>query len=147
MPLHVDIITPERQILSKDVDFISAPAEDGEIGILPHHAPLLIKLGQGEMRLKLGNETQYIVVYGGFLEVQEGSLVSIFAETAETTDEIDIERARLAAERAKSILAEPKDLTPEELAKVESALARAVMRLKVGQTRKSPPRPPQSQIN
>ncbi|MCG3204547.1 MAG: ATP synthase epsilon chain [Elusimicrobia bacterium] len=132
--IHVELATPERLAFSDDVDFIAAPTPQGEIGILPRHAPLLTQLSYGILRLKKGNNSQYIAVTGGFLEVKEGSRVYIFAETAEFSDQIDVERARLAAERAKAKLKEPQaDMTGEELAKVEAALSRAVLRIKIGE--------------
>ena len=132
--IHVELITPERLAFSADVDFVAAPTVDGEIGILPHHAPLLTKLGYGVIRLKTGQESKYVAVTGGFLEVKEGSQVSIFAETAEFADQIDVERARLAAERAKAKLNEPQaDLTGAELANLEAALSRAILRVKIGE--------------
>ena len=141
MSIHVELITPEKLAFSADVDFVAAPTPRGEIGILPRHAPLLTRLTHGELRLKKGDEIQYVAVAGGFLEVQRGSKVAIFAETAEFAGEIDVERAKQAAEKAKAVLAQSHDLTGEELAKVEAALARAVLRMKIGESRwrKLPP--------
>jgi len=141
MPIQVEIVTPERLLWKDEADFVAAPAWDGEIGILPHHAPLLTRLGVGVLRLTIGSETKQVAISGGFLEVQQGSQVAIFAETAESAEEIDIERARQAAERAKEKLASA-DLTGRELAEVESALTRALLRIKLGQVvRRQPPRP------
>lgn len=139
--IHVELITPERLALSENVDFIAAPAANGEVGILPHHAPLLAQLTNGVLRLVAGGSTQYFAVSGGFLEVQTGSRVSIFAETAEFAEDIDIERARLAAERAKEKIHET-DLTGKELAAVEAALTRALLRLKVADIRRQRSGPP-----
>ncbi len=134
MAIHLELITPEKMAFSEEVDFVAAPTPQGELGILPRHAPLLSQLALGQLRFKVGNITQAVAVTGGFLEVKPNSRVSIFAETAEFADQIDVERARLAAERAKAKLAEPKhDLTGEELAHVESALTRALLRIKIGE--------------
>jgi F-type H+-transporting ATPase subunit epsilon len=108
--IHVDLITPEKLAFSDTVEFIAAPTTLGEIGVLPHHAPLLTQLAPGELRFRKDGVTRFVAISGGFLEVQKGSRVSIFAETAEFADEIDVERARLAAERAKTQLASA-DLT------------------------------------
>ncbi len=135
MPIKVDVITPERLAFSDVVDFIAAPGVDGEIGILPHHAPLLSRLGVGELRLKKGNETNHLAISGGFLEVQLGSHVSIFAETAELSHEIDSERARLAAERAQGQLKQGSQLKDIDLAQAEASLNRALLRLKVAKLR------------
>lgn len=139
MPIHVDLITPERQVYSDDVDFIAAPAADGEIGILPNHAPLLAQLGIGELRLKKGNNVSHIAVTGGFLEVQKGSQVSIFAETAELAEEIDLERARLAVERAKSQLKAESQTDKIDFAAAEAALSRAILRMKIAENRRKAP--------
>jgi F-type H+-transporting ATPase subunit epsilon len=136
--IHVELITPERLALSEDVEFIAAPASDGEIGILPHHAPLLTQLGPGLLRLVNGGKTHFVAVSGGFLEVQKDSRVSIFAESAEFAEGIDVERARLAAERAKARIVEA-DLTGKELAEVESALTRALLRIKISDVRRRRP--------
>lgn len=142
MPLHVDLITPEKQAFSDDVDFIAAPGADGEIGILPHHAPLLARLGVGELRLRKGDEIRYFALTGGFLQVQEGSRVSVFAETAELAQEIDTERAAQAAERAKNILRKPGE--PDlNLLEAEMALNRALLRLKVSRLRGGSSKTPQ----
>jgi F-type H+-transporting ATPase subunit epsilon len=140
MTIHLDIVTPEKLAISAEVDYIAAPAADGEIGILPGHAPLLARLGLGPLRYRIGNETKVFVVAGGFLEVQKGSKVSVFAEAAEMADEIDLERAKQAAERAKAKLSTAHDLTAKELAEVELALSRAITRVKVATGwRKLPP--------
>lgn len=143
--IHVELVTPEKQVFSDDVDFIAAPTPKGEIGILPHHAPLLTQLAFGEIRLKKGDTVRHLAVSGGFLEVQHGSKVSVFAETAEFAEDIDVERAKLAVERAKSKLTGPSaDLTGAELAQVEASLNRAILRMKIGQSRwrKQPPAQP-----
>lgn len=134
--IKVDVITPEKLAISEEVDFIAAPASDGEVGILPGHAPLLTKLGIGELRLKKGNDIKFIAVAGGFLEVQSGDRVAIFAETAELSEEINEERARLAAERAKQHIKELKDPSQLNLLEAEAALNRAIIRLKVAQVKK-----------
>lgn len=142
MPIHVELNTPEKTALKEDVDFVAAPTPQGEIGILPHHAPLLTKLELGPLRFRTGHTMHVLIVTGGFLEVQENNRVSIFAETAEFAQDIDVERARLEAERAKSQLNEPSSrLTAEELAHVESSLLHALMRIKVAQHRWRKPPP------
>ena len=141
--IHVELITPERVVFRDEVDFVVAPSAMGEVGILPHHAPLLAQLAPGEVRLKKAGETQHLAVTGGFLEVQHGSRVSIFAETAEYAHEIDVERARQAAERAKAQIIEA-DLTGQELAAVEAALTRARLRIRVADIRRRRPVPGQT---
>ena len=142
MPLKVDVITPEKNALSKEVDSLVAPASDGEVGILPGHAPFLTKLGFGELRLRKGNSVEYFAVAGGFLEVKPGNQVSIFAEDADQADEIDVEREKLEAEKAEAQLKEAKTLTAEEYAKVEANLAKTIVKIKVGNLRGGQKKPP-----
>ncbi len=144
MTIEVELVTPERLVFKDQVDSIVAPAFDGEVGILPHHAPLLTRLGVGELRLKKGSEIHYVALTGGFMEVQKGSRVSIFAETAEFASEIDIERAKQAAEKVKTKLVQARDLTAMELAQLEAALSRALLRMNIVQNRwrKAPPSKP-----
>ena len=134
MSLRVEVITPERKLLDQEADFVAAPAFDGEIGILPGHAPLLTRLGHGELRIRRGANTDFLAISGGFLEVSQKNRVSVFAETADLAGQIDVERERQEAARAKAKLEQAKDLTAEELAAVEAALSRAVARLKVAGT-------------
>ena len=141
MPITVEVITPEKVAYRDEVDEIIAPASDGSIGILPHHAPLLTTLGVGELQLRKGGDTSVLAVAGGFMEVRPGSQVAIFAETAEMAQEIDVERARLAAERAKAKLAAAQDLGPAELAQLEASLGRAIARIKIGERIRRAPRP------
>src|SRR6185437_1921311 len=103
MALAVDILTPERVVLQTQADSVVVPAAAGELGILNHHAPLLAELAPGNLRLRRGAETELFAVSGGFVEVSHNH-VEIFAETAEMAREIDIERARQAAERARAAL-------------------------------------------
>jgi len=126
MPLTVDILTPERVLMQTQSDSIVVPAADGELGILENHAPLLAQLQAGQIRLRRGDKTELFAVSGGFVEVQKNH-VAIFAETAEMAQEIDVERARQAAEKAKAALRVPQ--TEVDLAQAEAALRRALARL------------------
>lgn len=139
MSIQVDLITPERQVFSDNVDYIAAPVVDGQIGILPNHAPLLTQLGMGELRLKKGDATSHVAITGGFLEVQKGSRVSIFAETAELAEEIDVERARQALERAKNALKAEQQTEKIDFAAAEAALSRAILRMKIAENRRKAP--------
>lgn len=143
--IHVELITPEKLAFSDNVDFIAAPTELGEIGVLPGHAPLLARLAPGELRLRTGDTTRHVAVSGGFIEIGEKSRVAVFAETAEFADEIDVERARQKAEEARVRLQE-RDLTPAEMAELEASLSRAALRIRVGTNRgwrkPNPPQPP-----
>jgi F-type H+-transporting ATPase subunit epsilon len=125
--IAVDIMTPERLLLQVQAESIVVPAADGELGILPHHAPLLAQLEPGEIRLQHDGKVELIAVSGGFVEV-ENNHVSIFAETAEMPHEIDVERAKQAAERAKAAMKIAK--SDVDLAQAEAALRRALVRLR-----------------
>jgi len=119
--IAVDILTPERRVLQTQADSVVVPAMDGELGILAHHTPLVAQLQPGEIRLHTGNEIQHFAVSGGFVEVQNNHVV-VMAETAEMAHEIDVERARQAAERAKAALRAPAETM--DLAQAEAALRR-----------------------
>jgi F-type H+-transporting ATPase subunit epsilon len=101
----LEIITAERQVYSDEVDMVIAPGIDGQLGILPRHAPLMTMLKPGELTVrKEGEEDIYVAVSGGFMEVL-GNRVSILADACERSDEIDEERAQQAVQRAQERLA------------------------------------------
>jgi F-type H+-transporting ATPase subunit epsilon len=128
MKLEVTLVTPERSVLSAQADFLVVPAEGGELGILPKHTALIAQLKVGEVRLRRGAELERIAISGGFIEIHANQ-VSLFAETAEMAREIDVERARQAAERAKSRLHGA--AVDRGLHEAEAALRRALVRLRV----------------
>lgn len=128
--ISLEIITPERSVLKEPVDSVVLPAFNGEYGILPGHTHFLAQLTAGELRIRKGGEVEYFAVSGGFAEVHPDR-VEVFAETAEMSQEIDSERARLALERAKSGLA--KAVSQEEIEKAQAALRRALIRLRVAE--------------
>ncbi len=129
--IALDIVTPERKVLSVEADFIVLPAFAGELGVLPGHAPLLSQLAPGQLRIRQGEEVQFFAVSGGFVEVQDNK-VSVFAETAEMPEEINVERARLAKGRAQAAI-NNKASTPQDLAAAQGALRRALIRLRVSE--------------
>jgi F-type H+-transporting ATPase subunit epsilon len=126
--LPLSVVSPERVTWEGDVDSLVVPAHDGQLGILPGHAPLLAQLVPGMVQIRQGDETRYLAVSGGFVEVFEGR-VSLFAETAELSEEIDAERERLELERAKAALKAPLPVT--DLNQARAALARSLARLRV----------------
>jgi len=132
MSLKVSVVTPERLLSEKEADAVFFPAVDGEMGILLNHLPVLAQLKAGEVRIKSGRETDSFAVFGGFVEVRNNN-VYIFAETAEDASEIDIERARQAAERAKQQMKAPG--ADVSLVGAEQALRRALIRLNVAENR------------
>ena len=131
--LKLDIVTAERVVFSQEVDSVVAPGIEGELGILPHHAPLLTALKTGELRIKSNGDVTHMAIGGGFLEVMPDKVV-VLADTAERAEEIDVARAAEAKRRAEQRLAET--TTEIDLARAEAALSRALLRLKVAERRR-----------
>jgi F-type H+-transporting ATPase subunit epsilon len=104
MPMMLEIITAERRVYSGEVDMVIAPGFDGQLGILPRHAPLMTMLKPGELTVRKDGEKIYVAVSGGFMEVL-GNRVSVLADACERSDEIDEERAQEAMQRAQERLA------------------------------------------
>jgi len=128
--IQLDIVTPERRVISEPVQEVTIPGETGYLGILPGHAPLLTALGVGEISYRGAAGLKRLAVAWGFAEVLGGK-VTILAETAERPEEIDVSRAHAAKERAeKRLKAPPTDL---DYARAEEALKRAQTRLDVAQ--------------
>ena len=90
--IRLDIVTAERAVYAEDVDMVIAPGVEGQLGILPHHAPLMTTLQAGELRVKKGGEEVSLVISGGFLEVRPDKVV-VLADAAERVEEIDVARA------------------------------------------------------
>ena len=134
MGIQVDIVTPERLLVSDEVDMITLPGVSGQMGILRGHAPLLSTLDIGEIVLHRGTDAEYIVIGGGVVEVRPDK-VTILADTAENAAEIDVERAEAALERARVFLEEggPPERRPVMLA----AYRRSNLRLKVASRRRA----------
>jgi F-type H+-transporting ATPase subunit epsilon len=134
VPLHLEVITPERRVYEDDVDMVIAPASEGYVGILPHHAPLLTGLGPGEFRVKKGGVEEALAVFGGFMDVR-GDRVVVLTEAAEPAEEIDAARAQEARDRAQQALAAgPVSAADEQRAR--AALQRALVRLRVSESRR-----------
>jgi len=133
MPIRLEIVTPERAILTDDVDMVIAPASEGYVGILPHHAPLLTTLGPGELRIKKGGTETSLAVFGGFMDVRPDRVI-VLTEAAEHAEEIDEARAEQARARAREVLqAGPVGL---EEARARASLERAMVRLRVSERRR-----------
>jgi len=134
MPLQLDIVTPERLAYSDQVDEVIAPGIQGELGILPHHAPLLTTLGLGELRIKKGGAEESFAIVGGFLQVRPDRVV-VMAETADMASEIDLERAQAARREAEKTL-EAGYVEPADLAIARAALQRALLHIRVAERRR-----------
>ena len=138
--MQLAIITAERVTYSDDVNAVVAPGIEGELGILPQHAPLLTTLQPGELRIiKEGEEDTFIAVSGGFLEVMANKVV-ILADTAERSEEIDVARAEEAVRRAQERV-ERRD-SDVDLERGLAALRKSQFRIKVARRRRE--RPPSS---
>lgn len=133
MPLRLEILTGEKVVYSGDADVVVAPGVGGELGILPHHAPLLTLLQPGELLVKQGEDEVSMAITGGFLEVYKDHVV-VLAESAERAEEIDTARAEEARKRAQQLLSQAKP-EPADLARAEAALRRSQIRLKVARRR------------
>jgi len=134
MPLHLEVITPERKVYEDDVDMVVAPASEGYVGILPHHVPLFTTLGPGEFKVKKGGVEEVLAVFGGFMDVR-GDRVVVLTDAAEPAEEIDADRAHQARERAQQVLAAgPASAADEQRARAE--LQRALVRLRVSEGRR-----------
>mgnify|MGYP001127595130 CR=1 FL=1 len=134
--LRFEIVTAERVVYSDDVDIVVAPGIEGQLGILPSHAPLLTMLQPGELVVRKDGEETAMFVSGGFLEVMQNR-VTVLADVAERAEEIDIARAEEAKRRAEGQL---KEHPPEiDLATAEAALRRSLVRLKIAERRKKRP--------
>ena len=131
--LKLEIVTAESQVFSDDVSVVVAPGIEGQLGILPSHAPLMTILQPGELLIrKDGNET-YMLVTGGFLEVRPDKVI-VLADACERCEDIDTQRAEEAKRRAEERL---KSFTPElDQARTEAALRRSLLRLKVAERRR-----------
>jgi F-type H+-transporting ATPase subunit epsilon len=130
---RLEIATAERMIFADDVDEVVAWGVEGQLGIFPHHAPLMTMLQPGDLLIKRGNEEEYIAISGGFLEVRPDKVV-ILADAGERAEEIDVARAEAARRRAEATL---KERAPQvDHAAVEAALRRSLARLKVAERRR-----------
>lgn len=132
--LELEIITAERLVYAGDVDVVLAPGIDGQLGILPHHTPLLVLLQAGELRARAGEEEMYFAVSGGVMEVLRDQ-VTVFADTAERAEEIDLARAEEARRRAEALVHRRVDVL--DFARAEAALRRSLARIKVARHRRT----------
>ena len=133
MPIQLEIVTPERLAYSDSVDAVVLPGSEGELGVLPHHAPLVSTLGIGELRIRKGGAEESFAIVGGFLQVRPDKVV-VMAETADMASEIDVaavEEARREAERALQAGEGAADLSA-----ARAALQAALLRLRVAEHRR-----------
>ena len=132
MGLRLEVVTPEKQLFSGEVDSVLAPGAEGELGILPHHAPLMAALTMGELVARRGEEELLFAIYGGFIQVLPDRVI-VLADVGERADEVDAERAEMARREAEELL--KKEPPPELRAEAMMALRKAQLRLRIAQRR------------
>lgn len=133
----LQVVTPERLVVREEVDYVQLPGIEGYLGVLPGHTPLLTSLKIGEIEYRLGTVVRYLSVSWGFVEVLPDK-VTVLADLAERPEEIDVERARRAQDRAQASLKAPGD----DFNLQQAALERALARLQVA-SKAAPIRSPQ----
>ncbi len=133
MPIRLDIVTPEKLAYRDEVDAVVLPGSEGELGILPHHAPLISTLGMGELRIRKGGTEEVYAVIGGFVQVRPDRVV-VLAETADLASEIDLEKAREARHAAERAL-ETGLVEEADLATARAALQAALVRMRIAERR------------
>jgi F-type H+-transporting ATPase subunit epsilon len=133
MPLQLEIVTPERQVFSDTVDSVQVPGSEGELGVLPHHAPLVSTLGVGELRFRKDGTEESFAIVGGFLQVRPDKVV-VLAETADLASEIDLEKAQEARREAERAL-ESGFHEAADLASARAQLQQALLRIRVAERR------------
>jgi F-type H+-transporting ATPase subunit epsilon len=125
--LILSIVTPEKQLVSEEVDQVNVPGTEGDLGILHDHAPILTLLRSGQLSYEKEGETVILVVSGGYLEVTDNR-VTVLAETGEFIHEIDRERAEIAQADAEKRLGKT-DISEEEYIETQKKLFRAIARI------------------
>jgi F-type H+-transporting ATPase subunit epsilon len=133
MPILLEIVTPERLAYSDEVDAVILPGSEGEMGVLPHHAPLVSTLGVGELRIRKGAAEESFAIVGGFVQVRPDRVV-VMAETADMASEIDLEKAQEARREAEKAL-ESGYHEGADLARARASLQQALLRIRVAERR------------
>ena len=136
MPIQCEIVTQERTVYSEEVEYVSLPGDEGRMGILPNHAPLLTSLGFGEVMVRRAGEEQFFAIGGGFAEIRPDQVI-ILADSAEHAEEIDTERAEQARVQAETAMKEGVHEDAAHYAQIEAALRRAQIRIDVSMRRSS----------
>ncbi|MCO5182701.1 MAG: F0F1 ATP synthase subunit epsilon [Anaerolineae bacterium] len=135
MPIRCEIVTQERTVFSGDVDSVNLPGIEGRMGILPNHSALLTVLDFGEVYVRKDGVEQFFAVGGGFAEIQPDKVI-VLADSAERAEEINLERAQAARDRAEQIVREGVPEDPARYAQIEASLRRAQIRIDVGRKRR-----------
>ncbi|OGO13218.1 MAG: ATP synthase F1 subunit epsilon [Chloroflexi bacterium RBG_16_47_49] len=128
MSIRCEIVSQDRQVFAGEADMVIVPGVQGEMGILPNHAPLLSTLKFGLLRVRYQGQEQIFTIAGGVIEVQP-DLVTVMADAAENVQEIDVSRAEAAKRRAEELLKQGPPPDIDSYLKIESALRRSNLRL------------------
>ncbi len=131
MPIHIELVTQEQKIFDEpDADIVIVPAVEGEMGVLPNHAPVLTTLTYGELVVRKGGAEERFAIYGGVVDVRPDKVV-VLADLAESSFALDLEKAQQARERAQQILEE--EPTGTDNRQAELALRRAALAVRISQ--------------
>jgi F-type H+-transporting ATPase subunit epsilon len=128
MPIRCEIVSQDRLVYQGDADMVIVPGVAGDMGILPHHAPLLSTLKFGILKVRTGGKEEVFTVAGGVVEVQP-DLITVLADTAENVEEIDVARAESAKRSAEDLLKHGPPPDSDSYVKIEAALRRSNLRL------------------
>ena len=128
--LTLEIVTPERALVTEQVDEVQLPGAEGYFGVLPGHTPLLATLQVGELWYRIGNERHYVAIAFGFVEVLP-ERVTVLAQIAERAHDIDVARAEAARKRAEERLAQPRQPSDLDFERARVALIKSLVRLQV----------------
>jgi F-type H+-transporting ATPase subunit epsilon len=141
MPIRCEIVTQDKSLFEGPADVVIAPGAEGELGILPDHAPLLAALGEGVLRVRYKGEEEVFSIAGGVIEVRP-DVVTVLADVGEYVAEIDIARAEAAKARAEELLKEGPPPDTDEYLAIQAALRRSKIRLEAVRRHRRAPSPP-----
>jgi F-type H+-transporting ATPase subunit epsilon len=131
--IHLEVVTPSGPVVSDDVDIVTAPGHGGEFGVLANHAPFLSTVKIGTLSFSTDRQTRYLMVSGGFAEVSNNK-ITFLVESAEFGQDIDVDRAMVAKERAEKRLAQAQQHDEKfNRARAEAALQRALARIRAAE--------------
>lgn len=141
MPIRCEIVSQDKMVFEGEVDIVILPGSEGEMGILPHHGPLLTSLKYGIITVRIGEREEHFTVAGGIAEVQP-DIITILADAAENVEEIDVARAEAARKRAEEMLAQGVPADTDAYLAIEAALRRSNLRLEAARRyRRTGPKP------
>jgi len=140
MPIRCEIVSQDRIVYQGDADMVILPGTGGEMGVLPHHAPVLTTLKYGIVKVRRGGSEKIFAVAGGVAEVQP-DVVTVLADAAENVEEIDVKRAEFAKKRAEEALTKGVPAESDALLSIEAALRRSNLRLDVVRRYRKPKTP------